>query len=133
MFDTAVASTLAYAREMLAGGVAGVLAKTAVASLGRVKLLRRTGGEPGDVGAVRTLVGIDLHAIVSTSEYFHLRLLNALSSLQLLMGTLKDLRMKILSRMYLKLLEQMCSQPTSLAQLTLLPLLELSFHFLPSL
>lgn len=78
-------------------------------------------------------VKIDLHAIVSTSEYFHLRLLNALSSLQLLMGTLKDLRMKILSRMYLKLLEQMCSQPTSLAQLTLLPLLELSFHFLPSL
>ncbi|KAM3276725.1 hypothetical protein ACQJBY_044864 [Aegilops geniculata] len=58
MFDTAVASTPAYAREMLGGGVAGVLAKTAVASLGRVKLLRRTGGEPGDVGAVRTLVGI---------------------------------------------------------------------------
>ncbi|KAF7059919.1 hypothetical protein CFC21_066760 [Triticum aestivum] len=58
MFDTAVASTPAYAREMLAGGVAGVAAKTAVASLGRVKLLCRTGGEPGGVGAVRTLVGI---------------------------------------------------------------------------
>ncbi|CAM0952411.1 unnamed protein product [Alopecurus aequalis] len=60
LFDAAVGSTPAYAREMLAGGVAGVVAKTAVAPLGLVKLLRRIGGAPGAEaeGAVRTLVGI---------------------------------------------------------------------------
>ncbi|XP_051184159.1 mitochondrial carrier protein CoAc1-like [Lolium perenne] len=60
VFDAAVGSTPAYAREMLAGGVAGVMAKTAVAPLGRVKLLRRIGAAPGAdaEGALRTLVGI---------------------------------------------------------------------------
>ena len=60
VFDAVVGSTPAYAREMLAGGVAGVVAKTAVAPLSRVKLLRRIGGAPGAEaeGAVRTLVGI---------------------------------------------------------------------------
>ncbi|KAK1632331.1 hypothetical protein QYE76_006646 [Lolium multiflorum] len=60
VLDAAVGSTPAYAREMLAGGVAGVVAKTAVAPLGRLKLLRRVGGAPGAEaeGAVRTLVGI---------------------------------------------------------------------------
>jgi solute carrier family 25 protein 16 len=59
-FEAAVPSMPDYAREMLAGGVAGVVAKTAVAPLGRVKLLRRIGGAPGAEaeGAVRTLIGI---------------------------------------------------------------------------
>lgn len=52
---------------------------------------------------------------------------------KLWMGTLNDLKMKISNLMYLKSLEQMYSQLTSHAQLILLLLLELSFHFWPLL
>lgn len=52
---------------------------------------------------------------------------------QLWMGTLNDLRMKIYSLMYLKSLEQMYSRLTSHAQLILLLLLESSFRFWPLL
>ncbi|XP_040382229.1 mitochondrial carrier protein CoAc1-like [Oryza brachyantha] len=51
----ALCSTPAFAREMVAGGVAGVVAKTAVAPLDRVMLMRQVGVAPGDAGAVQML------------------------------------------------------------------------------
>ena len=49
-----------HVKEMLAGGVAGVAAKTAVAPLDRVKLLRQVGGgaAPAGTSAFRTLLEI---------------------------------------------------------------------------
>uniref|UniRef100_A0A0D9WY70 ADP,ATP carrier protein n=1 Tax=Leersia perrieri TaxID=77586 RepID=A0A0D9WY70_9ORYZ len=41
-----IRSTPSFAREMVAGGVAGVVAKTAVAPLDRVKLMRQVGAAP---------------------------------------------------------------------------------------
>ncbi|KAM3258544.1 hypothetical protein ACQJBY_050353 [Aegilops geniculata] len=59
--DAALGSTpWHHVKEMLAGGIAGVTAKTAVAPLDRVKLLRQVGGgaAPAGTNAFRTLLEI---------------------------------------------------------------------------
>uniref|UniRef100_J3KU57 ADP/ATP translocase n=1 Tax=Oryza brachyantha TaxID=4533 RepID=J3KU57_ORYBR len=54
----ALCSTPAFAREMVAGGVAGVVAKTAVAPLDRVMLMRQIQLRGGGGGTLQTFRAI---------------------------------------------------------------------------